>query len=520
MTVHDGGPAQEVPPEVNALWLQDNVTLSSVGIDIGSSGTQVVFSEVRLRRSGEALQSRFDVVGRETLYLSPVTFTPYLDDLTIDAEALGRILDAAYAGAGIDASNVDTGVVILTGEALRRRNARQIADVVAARAGDLVCAAAGHHMEATIAAHGSGAVELSRDGSRLLNVDIGGGTTKLALVENGDVLQTAALRVGGRLMAHSLGKVVRLEPGGQRLAARAGVDWVVGSPLRPSDLWSVAELMAEIVLRATSTTGPTVDADLYLTPPLSHDRPLDGIVFSGGVAEFVYQREQRQLGDLGFHLGAAIVKRLASAKASAHVIDAGAGIRATVVGASEFTVQLSGSTSFVDEVALPARNLRVVRPSYVLGPEIEPMAVASALQHALPEGSPSSDDGIAVALSWSGDPVYARLRAFAEGIIGGFESGGPDTRPVYMLVDADIARSLGHLLIDELGLRRPLVVLDGLTVGDLDFVDLGNQRLPSSAVPVTVKSLVFDDLQGRIGQSRPGRSGSTHQAEATARLNR
>ena len=502
MTVHDGGPSAQVPPEVNALWLQDNVTLRSVGIDIGSSGTQVVFSEVHLRRFGESLQSRFHVVERRTLHQSPVSFTPYRDDLTIDAEALGRILDEAYAGARIRPEDVDTGAVILTGEALRRRNARQVAQVVAGQAGDLVCASAGHHMEATIAAHGSGAVDLSRDGLRLLNVDIGGGTTKLALVENGAVLQTAALHVGGRLMAHDGGVVTRLEPGGRRLAARVGVDWAVGSAVHPSDLRDVAALMADIVVRATSTKDEVADGDLYLTPPLVHERPVDGIVFSGGVAEYVHGRERRDLGDLGLPLGGAIAARVEADDLEAPVVDAGAGIRATVVGASEFTVQLSGSTSYVgDGSALPARNLQVARPVYELGDEVRPEVVAGAVREALGQGFRDDRGGIALALSWSGDPTYQRLRALADGVAAGLDDG---TEPVYLLVDADIALSLGHLLADEVGLPRALVVLDGLGLGTFDFADLGTQRLPSRTVPVTVKSLLFAAPDGEVGRGLAG----------------
>ena len=214
----------ELPLEENPIWQQDNVTLHSVGVDIGSSGTQVAFSRLQLRRRGEDLTSRYIVVSRETLFESEVALTPYTDDLQIDAEKLGRMLDTAYADAGRRPEDVDTGVVILTGEALRRRNAERIASVIAERAGDLVCATAGHHMEAMLAAYGSGAVLASHEsGTRILNVDIGGGTTKLALIDDGRVLATAAFHVGGRLIAVDGDTVSRIEPGGRRHAAAVGL---------------------------------------------------------------------------------------------------------------------------------------------------------------------------------------------------------------------------------------------------------------------------------------------------------
>ena len=175
-----------------------------------------------LRRLGRELSSRFVVTERDTLYLSPVHLTPYSAGRErVDEQALGRLVDAAYQEAGLTPRDIDTGAIILTGEAIRRDNARAIADLFAAQRGNFVCATAGHNFEALLAAHGSGAVAYSAEKQcRVLNVDIGGGTTKLAVAECGRVLSTAAFHVGGRLMAtDGAGTITLLEPGGQVLAA-------------------------------------------------------------------------------------------------------------------------------------------------------------------------------------------------------------------------------------------------------------------------------------------------------------
>src|SRR5258706_1718946 len=196
---HDHDDFEDGPLEENPLWIQDHVTLTSVGIDIGSSGTQVIFSKINLRRLAEDLTSRYYVVSRETLFLSPVSLTPYQSETRIDDTALKAIIDDAYRAAGIRAGDIDTGAVILTGEALRRENAQAISGLIADEGGDFVCAAAGHHMESMLAAYGSCASRVSSEGEiRILNIDIGGGTTKLALVEGGRVLETAAVHIGGR----------------------------------------------------------------------------------------------------------------------------------------------------------------------------------------------------------------------------------------------------------------------------------------------------------------------------------
>ena len=184
---HDFDP-DDGPLEDNPIWIQDHVSLKSVGIDIGSSGTQVIFSRINLRRLGEDLSSRYFVVSRETLFQSGVALTPYRSEEHIDEAKLGAIIDDAYTAGGIDPRDIDTGAVILTGEALRRENAAAIAGIVAEKGGDFVCATAGHHMESMLAAYGSGAATVSSsEKKRILNIDIGGGTTKLAVVENGKV---------------------------------------------------------------------------------------------------------------------------------------------------------------------------------------------------------------------------------------------------------------------------------------------------------------------------------------------
>ena len=172
------------PIEENPLWIADNVRLNSVGIDVGSSGTQVIFSRIHLRRLAEDMTSRYFVVKRETLFQSPVILTPYESETRISDTELGKILDDAYLAAGLSPNDIDAGAVILTGEALRRENSKAIAATVSDKGGDFVCATAGHHMESMLAAFGSGAAKASQDaGKRILNVDIGGGTAKLAILE-------------------------------------------------------------------------------------------------------------------------------------------------------------------------------------------------------------------------------------------------------------------------------------------------------------------------------------------------
>jgi ethanolamine utilization protein EutA len=482
--------------EANPIWQQDHITLVSVGIDIGSAGTQVLFSRVSLRRRGEDLSSRYFVVGRETLYQSPVALTPYQSETRIDERALGEIVDAAYAAANIHPDNVDTGAVILTGEALRRENAQAIADVLADQVGEFVCAAAGHHMEAMLAAYGSGAAKASHDlGKRILNIDIGGGTTKLAVVEAGKIVSTAAFHVGGRLLVvDGARRITRLDPGGQRLAAAAGFDWKLGDVVAEGDVERIAETMADIIVEAVGAPPLSGLVErLHLTEPIDTGAS-EAMMFSGGVGEYVYGRETREFGDWGRALGRAVASRIAQGRFRWPLLPAGECIRATALGASEYSVQLSGNTTFISSPGrlLPKRNLQVLQPDVDLSGAIDAAQVARRIdEHFTRFDLVEGESEVAMAFRWQGLPTYERLAAFADGIVRALPRTIEQVQPIYLILDGDVAQTLGALLKEEFALASEVFAIDGITLWDFDYVDLGRIRYPSNTVPVTIKSLVF-----------------------------
>jgi len=495
---HDHDDFGEWDPENDSLWLQDHIELVSVGIDIGSSGTQLIFSRVYMQRMSEDLSSRYFVVKRETLHQSPVALTPYQSEERIDERAVGEIIDRAYAAARIHPDNIDTGAVILTGEALRRENAKAIADVIAEMGGEFVCATAGHHMESLLAAYGSGAARASHDlKGPVLNVDIGGGTTKLALVENGRVVHTAAIHIGGRLMAHESGVITRLDPAGRQLAKNAGVEWSVGAEVTDADIERVAAWMADALVAAlTEDPPPAQVAALWLTDPLEPVEGISGVMFSGGVAEYVYGREERDFGDLGRRLGAALRKRVDAGGLPYPQLPAGECIRATAIGASEYSVQLSGNTVYISNPGelLPRKNLQVLQPDVDLAGTIDPARVTQAIRrHFEAFDLREGESDVALAFRWDGPPAYSRLAALAQGIVEALPMTLMESKPVFLVLDGDIAHSLGALLKDEWNVASDVLVIDGVSLWDFDYIDLGRVRMPSHTVPVTIKSLVFSE---------------------------
>ena len=493
---HDD-PGGEYDPTASSLWAQDNIELVSVGIDIGSAGTQVIFSRVQLRRLAAELTSRYFVVQRETVYQSPVALTPYVSDERIDDAAVGGIIDAAYEAAGLHPDTIDTGAVILTGEALRRENAKAIADVVAEVGGEFVCATAGHHMESMLAAYGSGAAKTAHDrGVPILNIDIGGGTTKLALVEHGNVVHTAALHIGGRLAVFDEHRrLTRLDPAGQRLARLAGIDWTLGATVTEAQIERVTDWMADALVVALTERllSPDIQS-LWLTEPLGVIGGITGAMVSGGVGEYVYDREPRDFGDLGGRLGRAIRQRFDAGRFPFPLLPPGECIRATALGASEYSVQLSGNTIYLSSPGqlLPRKNLQVLQPSIRLGDVVDAAAVARAIRdHFERFDLVEGESEVAVAFRWRGAPSYTRLAALARGIVEALSRTVAAAKPIFLIFDGDVAQTMGALLKEELGVASEVLALDGVALWDFDYIDLGRVRMPSFTVPVTIKSLVF-----------------------------
>ena len=490
-----------VPPEQQAalsdtIWSADNVELTTVGVDIGSSTSHLMFAHVHLQRLSTALSSRFVVVGREVLWRSPVRLTPYRPDLTIDANALGEFVACAYETAGLHRDDVDSGAVILTGEALKRRNARAIAELFAEQSGKFVCASAGHHLESAMAAHGSGAVRICREHKNtILNVDIGGGTTKFALVQEGQLLATAAVAVGGRLLVEDeTGRLTRIETPMRSLAQHLGIKLRKGQALDAEHRRHIVKEMARIVMRLVRQDPVTgITQALMVTEPLPREPRPDAITFSGGVAEYLFNREHGKFNDIGPALAHEIAHLLGHEEAPAPVWDPGQGIRATVVGASQFTVQVSGNTIAVSDPALlPLRNLPVLVCRPPMQDEISPRAVRDEVRRALRQHDLCDGEArVALAFQWHGEPSHARLRALAEGLCSALPKTIARGDPLVFLVDGDVGMTLGAIVRREILPDYQVVSIDNLQLNEFDYVDIGEIIQPTNVVPVIIKSLLF-----------------------------
>jgi ethanolamine utilization protein EutA len=487
-----------------SLEEEDEIRLTSVGVDIGSSTSHLVFSRLVLER----LDNRYVVSERTVLHESDILLTPYKDDATgdptIDAAALGRFIDDQYARAGLPQEAIDSGALILTGVAVRRRNARAIGELFAAQAGKFVSLSAGDALEATLAAFGSGAAARSiRESARVMNIDIGGGTTKIAVCEQGEVVEMTAADIGARIVCFDVqGRIARVEEAGRRFAREVGLVLEAGAQPDPAALSRMVERMADRLFDAALNEVPEEQtATLLRLAPLRNARKPAVLIFSGGVSEYINGREAREFGDLGPALARAVLARAQARGLRLESPDQG--IRATVVGASQYTVQVSGSTIYVaPQNLLPLRNLPAIAPDLPLDEEVlEPGRIAAAIEAALRRMDlQEGERSVALCYRWKKSATYARLDAFCRGIAAGLSKIIERGLPLVLVGDGDIGGLIGIHCMQETRVANPIVSIDGIVLKEFDFIDIGALLETSGAVPVVIKSLVFP-ATGALGRA-------------------
>ena len=493
---HDDVP---LPDEDHPMWRSERISLTSVGIDIGSSTSHLIFSRLLLRRQGISLSSRFVVVSREIVYESPILLTPYVDKLTIDTAKLNDFIHDAYARAGLTRQDIDTGALIVTGEAAKKKNAEAIAALFSEEAGKFVCATAGHNLEAILAAYGSGAVELSNQDEDIacMNVDVGGGTSKIAVTRGGQVVDTAALEVGARLVAlDGEQHINRLEDAGARVGTASGLSLAVGETLAEADKERMADTLSGCLLEVLGR-GPLspLTREMMLTPALSYEGPIHTLQFSGGVSEYIYGYETADKGDLGNHVGRKIRAGAVdlSTRESWRFKEPDVRIRATVIGASQYTVQVSGNTIFLsDDSVLPLRNLQVITPHFRQTEPLTTEDVRSSIESALQRFDMTDGDrGAALALHWDLGPSYPLIKTLATGVVEGMREHLSRGHHLVLVFDADIAKLVGNIIDKEILPGAGVISIDGIDLKDFDFVDIGEELPDAKAVPVVIKSLIF-----------------------------
>lgn len=452
--------------------------LTSVGVDVGTTTTQLIVSRLQVQnQAGAFAVPEMVITDRDIVYQSPVYFTPLLAENLVDGEAIRQIVAGEYEKAGLRREDVDTGAIIITGETSRKENARAVLVALSEFAGDFVVATAGPDLESVLAAKGAGAAAFSEQtGKRVLHMDIGGGTSNLALIEDGKILETGCLNVGGRLLKFDRnGKVIYVSPvlngicqlkiGDQ--ASQAQVEAVAQTLVRALEMAAGLREKTQLLDKLTTEEARIFPGSVPESPAV--------ISFSGGVADCIEnRRDWLEFGDMGPILGQKIRESLLC-RGEYRLGDQT--IRATVIGAGCHSAQLSGSTVFHKNVAFPLKNRPVVRLSER---EQESAELAARIRRLLE----TQDTDAVLSLPGFLAPGYDRVVALAEEIVRGF-----GTRPVLIAMEQDMAKALGQAVALRLAPGQACLCIDRVRLTEGSYLDVAAPVGP--AMPVVVKTLIL-----------------------------
>ena len=508
--------SNEVEPEIKILPAEllmghidskeakvEYLEVTSVGIDIGSSTSHLVFSKLTLKRelSFFNMSNRFNLTNREIIYEGNIIFTPLLNRTTIDIEAVVKFCEEEYEKAGIKKEMVDTGAVIVTGETAKKENAAEIINRLASEGGKFVSAVAGPNYESLLGAMGSGIVEQSRKNQRtILNIDIGGGTSNIAISSKGNVLSTSCINIGGRLLGiDKQFKIWRIDEPSEFLMKELNMNYKLGDIIPESDVRTISREYAKALLEVMR--GPATNRiakELMMTPDLEFSIPIDDYSFSGGVAEMIYERDEshEEYNDIGKYLAEEI--KLLVEDLDLSIIEPENKIRATVIGAGAFSLSLSGSTCYVyDDVILPLNNIPVL-PINVKRKEFALENIKKEVKRAFKNYDMiEGDDVVAFYFKEFIDHSDSILSTLAKAVESSLPNSITQKKPIILIFSMDIAKVLGIAIRRETSIQNNFICLDELILEAGDFIDIGAPLNSGDAYPVTVKSLVFNKDKDR-----------------------
>lgn len=473
--------------------------LLSVGIDVGTTTTQVVFSRLTLQdvaRPGQV--PRIQVEAKSVLYQSPIYFTPLKSPEEVDTAALKSIIQTEYNSAGFTPDQVETGAVIVTGEIARTQNADAILQTISDLAGEFVVTVAGPNVESIIAGRGSGAAAYSSEHyTQVTHIDIGGGTANAVIFRSGEFLSASAMAVGGRqlIIEKTSGIVRHIPPPGRKIIEQLNLPIQVGKRVEFEPLEQFCAYMADLIADLAFGIETQTNRPFYLSAPLTHTGESRVLMFSGGVGTYFYQQNAvESLSEVLVHndIGPLFARalRLNPRLQSFQSVEPKETLRATVMGAASQTITLSGSTIWAERELLPLRNLPVVQP-YTNGSVLSSAELCKTLQMTASIWDTHETAGqIAIAINLPDQMNFENLQSIASGVSQYAQSRSDPLTPVVLILKADYAQVLGQT-IKAMNPNLPVVVIDQVGLEEGDIIDLGTPILAGRVVPLSVKTLVF-----------------------------
>ena len=473
--------------------------LMSAGIDIGTTTTQLVISELILKnRLPGARIPKIEIVSKKVIYQSKIYITPIIDHRIVDAVAVKEIIKLEYEKAGFNPSEIDTGALIITGETAKKENAEKIVHELAGYAGEFVVAVAGPELESILAGKGSGAADFSKvNRKKIINLDIGGGTTNIAVFQDGNVVDCTCANVGGRLIEIEKESeyVSYISKPAQLFIDTYRINIFLGEKVNKLELKKFCDTMVSFV--DTVAMGEEVPKELesiLMAPIIKNGSNYDGISFSGGVAEYIYKDIEAKNSDFEFEdIGKflAIAFRKSKLFQTYNVIEPSEAIRATVVGAGTQSVNVSGSTVFIDASLLPLRNIPVAKVIWDDIPDDLEDVIKSIYQVIKQYKLPTKTSPLAISISCPKECSFKNIEKMARGIYYAWGRLEAAENPLVIILEKDIGKVLGQTLYCISGGQMRFLSIDSINMDEGDYIDVGTPISQEDVVPIIIKTLIF-----------------------------
>lgn len=471
----------------------------SVGIDIGTSTTQLVFSKLIVENTASSFSvPRISIVDKEIIYRSEIYFTPLISITEIDAEKVKHIVEQEYIKAGIRKEDIETGAVIITGETARKENANDVLHSLSGFAGDFVVATAGPDLESIISAKGAGAHTYSKEHSTsVVNIDVGGGTSNLAVFVREELKETGCLDIGGRLIKvdPATKEIIYIAPKIQRLIKDNNINLSLGDKATLENIIPVADEMVRMLEQSVGLEKKSEEFDYIVTnKSIGLNEEIKCISFSGGVADYVYHEsnidDYFKYGDIGIILGQRI--RESNLCKRLKLIKSIETIRATVVGAGSHTTEISGSTITYTHDNFPMKNIPIIKLSKE-DEDKDEIGLEEAVKSKLNWFKLDNDlQKVAIAVNGKISPSFTYVQRMAKGLVNGMQEIILKDMPIVIIVENDMAKALGQCVYSLLDFKKEVVCIDSIKVDNGDYIDIGKPIAEGKVLPVVIKTLVFN----------------------------
>lgn len=472
----------------------------SVGIDIGTTTTSLVFSNLTVEKTtGDMFMPKTAITDKTVIYRSPIYFTPLRSNTELDAEKIRQIIEEEYRRAGVQASEVETGAVIITGDTARKTNAEKVLAEISQFAGDFVVAAAGPRLESILAGKGSGAESYSIDTvETICNMDIGGGTTNTATFYDGKRIDADCLDAGGRLIRFKAGstEIEYVFPKIAEIGRQMGISAQIGATLNEAEIGKLTDVMADAIVGKLQISQTNKNF-LFLRTEQQDHRPLtreiDAVCFSGGIGKLVYEEEEKNklaFRDIGVYLADSLKR--AVKKHGIRLVKPKETISATVIGAGSHSVEVSGGTITITQLnKLPLKNLPILTIEDALHLSAEDFrSQVKKKYHWLQDLD--QEQNIALNLKVDRKLGFRDIKALAEKIIESTKELLAVQDLLIIIIHGDYGKVLGQSISMGLPKGKDVICIDSIDAGKGDYVDIGRPVGIADAVPVVIKTIAFN----------------------------